>query len=207
MSPDSGPAPETSSDGHKKSHPGDRIGEALKHAPALIAALAAFFTAVAAIRKPPDTTASRAGYEELTKVIEQLTTQAKADHDQIIALRAHVEAVEVLTGMRRRSGQPGSLTQRQPEARPSAKPNPAAETGGRTTPEKQAPEKQAPEKQAGPGPSPSPPVTQDAPQAATPSPEGAPPLPPLAPGTGEVRIAQPRDFGRVVLDAKQAKEK
>jgi hypothetical protein len=44
--------------------------------------------------KPPDHSATKAAYEELSKAIEQLNVQNKSDHDDIVALRAYVALKE-----------------------------------------------------------------------------------------------------------------
>jgi hypothetical protein len=44
--------------------------------------------------KPQDHTADKAAYQEITKAIEQLNAQDKADHDDIVALRTYVALKE-----------------------------------------------------------------------------------------------------------------
>lgn len=65
--------------------------EWLKNLPALIAAIAALVTSVAALRKPPDTTAAKASYEELSKLVSKLEDSSDQNHQDIIALRNFLE--------------------------------------------------------------------------------------------------------------------
>jgi hypothetical protein len=82
-------------------HGHDKLSEFLKQLPALIAALTALVTAIAAFRKPPDTTASRAGYEELSKAIEEVSRSNVKNHEDIVALHAYLKAyAEVLSTMK-----------------------------------------------------------------------------------------------------------
>jgi hypothetical protein len=71
--------------------PKDVHASRLKSLGTLIAAVAALVTAVGAYFKPQDHTVNKASYEELSKVIKELSDESDKNHDDIVALRGYVE--------------------------------------------------------------------------------------------------------------------
>jgi len=61
-----------------------------------IRSYAALLTAVAAVAtaflKPQDHSVAKAGYGELSKAVDELSAQTKANHDDLVALRGYVAA-------------------------------------------------------------------------------------------------------------------
>jgi hypothetical protein len=62
----------------------------IKHVTALVAALAALITSIAAIVKPQDDSMTNRSYGELRKAVQDLTTATTQNHDDVIALRSYL---------------------------------------------------------------------------------------------------------------------
>lgn len=71
--------------------PKDAKAARLKYLGTLVAATAALVTAFGAYFKPQDHSVNKASYEELTKVLKEVSDQAEKNHDDIVALRGYVE--------------------------------------------------------------------------------------------------------------------
>ncbi len=65
----------------------------LKGWAAIIASIAALVTAVGAILKPTDTSATKATYETLSKAVKDNSEAAARNHDDLVALRAYMEGM------------------------------------------------------------------------------------------------------------------
>jgi hypothetical protein len=75
----------------KSDPPKDVHASRLKYLGTLVAAVAALVTAVGAYLKPQDHSVNKASYEELSKVIKELSDESEKNHDDIVALRGYVE--------------------------------------------------------------------------------------------------------------------
>jgi len=75
----------------KSDPPKDVHASRLKYLGTLVAALAALVTALGAYFKPQDHSVNKASYEELSKVIKDLSDESDRNHDDIVALRGYLE--------------------------------------------------------------------------------------------------------------------
>jgi len=75
----------------KSDPPKDIHASRLKYLGTLVAAVAALVTALGAYFKPQDHSVNKASYEELSKVIKDLSDESDKNHDDIVALRGYVE--------------------------------------------------------------------------------------------------------------------
>lgn len=67
------------------------VPDRIKTLTTLVASLAALATAVAAFTRPPDTTASRNTYEELSQAMKEISVENVKNHDEIVALHAFID--------------------------------------------------------------------------------------------------------------------
>ena len=79
-------------------NPKDPQTSRLKGLATVIAASAALATALGAYFKPTDHSATRASYEELSKVMKDMATQADKDHDELVKLGGFVEGLSRAQG-------------------------------------------------------------------------------------------------------------
>ena len=78
--------------------PKDVHASRLKSLGTLVAAVAALVTATGAYFKPQDHSVNKASYEELSKVIKDLSDESDKNHDDIVALRGYLEGVSRNSG-------------------------------------------------------------------------------------------------------------